>query len=348
MSTESTLKQLVNGFAGAALLTDAQGILLVANLRARALFPALMEGRLVSGVIRNSEFQDSLQQVLEGGRSTDLAFVLRKPSKRHLGANIIGIDGEGGERFVFIHLRDREEEENLARMRMNFIASASHELRTPLASLVGFIETLQGAAKDDPAAREQFLEIMAAQAQRMQRLLDDLLSLSRIEMEAHAVPADIVDMNALAERAAETMCPQAQERGVTLKLIREAGRATVRGNADQLEQVAQNLISNAITYGGDGGEVRIRVRALPADRRHGPRVAFSVRDFGPGIAKEHIPHLTERFYRVDKEASRNRGGTGLGLAIVKHLVQAHRGTLKIRSKPGQGAKFTVEIPAAEA
>ncbi len=347
MSTEGTLKQLVNGFAGAALLADAQGMLLAANLRARALFPALMEGRLVSGVIRNSEFQESLQQVLEGGRSTDVAFVLRKPAKRHLGANIIGIDGARRERFVFIHLRDREEEENLARMRMNFIASASHELRTPLASLLGFIETLQGAAKDDPEAREQFLEIMGAQARRMQRLLDDLLSLSRIEMEAHAVPEDIVDMNALAERAVETMRLQARERKVKLTLILDAEQAMVRGNADQLEQVAQNLISNAITYGGDGGEVRIRVRPLPADKRHGPRVAFSVRDFGPGIAKEHIPHLTERFYRVDKQVSRNRGGTGLGLAIVKHLVQAHRGTLKIRSKLGEGAKFTVEIPAAD-
>ncbi len=347
MSTEETLRQLVNGFAGAALLTDAQGLLLVANLRARALFPALMEGRLVSGVIRNSEFQENFHLILEGGRSTEVAFVLRKPSKRHLGANIIGIDGERGERFVFIHLRDREEEENLARMRMNFIASASHELRTPLASLLGFIETLQGAAKDDPVAREQFLEIMEAQARRMQRLLDDLLSLSRIEMEAHTVPEDTVDMNALAERVVETMRLQAEEHGVLLELVRDAGNAVVRGNADQLEQVAQNLISNAITYGGEGGRVRIRVRSLPAGRKHGPRVAFSVRDFGPGIAKEHIPHLTERFYRVDKQASRNRGGTGLGLAIVKHLVQAHRGVLKIRSKPGEGAKFTVEIPAAD-
>jgi two-component system phosphate regulon sensor histidine kinase PhoR len=247
--------------------------------------------------------------------------------------------------------RDRTRETRLDAMRADFVANASHELRTPLTSLIGFIETLRGPAEGDVAAQRRFLTIMAEQAARMHRLIDDLLSLSRIEMVEHAAPSGAVALEPLLRRVAEGFEPRLKPRGTRLELEIEAGLPSIPADADQLAQVLTNLLDNAVKYGREGGRVRLSARRVePASgtqrgvRR--PGLAIAVTDDGPGIPPEHLPRLTERFYRVDAGRSRAVGGTGLGLAIVKHIVNRHRGRLEITSAPGQGACFEVWLPEA--
>jgi two-component system phosphate regulon sensor histidine kinase PhoR len=240
-------------------------------------------------------------------------------------------------------------------MRVDFVANVSHELRTPLATLLGFIETLQGPARDDAEARDRFLEIMKAQGNRMSRLVNDLLSLSRIETNEHKPPSERVALGPVLEGVKATLDLEARRKDMTVRLDAEAGLPAVIGAEDELAQVAQNLLDNAIKYGRPGTEITVTARLaerLPASFPGGPgggpggaaAVAIAVRDRGDGIPPEHIPRLTERFYRVDTARSRELGGTGLGLAIVKHIVSRHRGALTIQSTPGDGSVFTVFIP----
>ena len=235
-------------------------------------------------------------------------------------------------------LRDVTEARTLDRMRADFVANASHELRTPLASVLGFIETLQGPARDDAVAREKFLVVMAEQARRMARLIDDLLSLSRIEQHIHVPPQDHVDLASLAAEMVDNLRPMADGAGAELRL-QAHGPVVIAGDRDELLRAVENLIENAIKYGG-AGPVDIAVEAGDGVAR------FSVRDHGPGVAARHIPRLTERFYRVDTTESRAKGGAGLGLAIVKHIVGRHRGRLTIESAPGEGATFAFVAPLA--
>jgi len=241
----------------------------------------------------------------------------------------------------------------IERMRSDFVANASHELRTPLAALSGFIETLAGPARDDPEARARFLETMAAEAQRMTRLVNDLLSLSRIESIEHQPPNDSVDLLDCLDTVAGTLRPYAQRRAVDLEVRRPERLAPILADRDQLIQLLTNLIDNAIKYGGEGTPVVIACERLAAaPHGAGPlsgraTVRVVVEDDGPGIAREHLPRVTERFFRVDPARSRQLGGTGLGLAIVKHIVRRHRGHLAIESELGRGTRVTVYLPAAE-
>ena len=223
-------------------------------------------------------------------------------------------------------------------MRADFVANVSHELRTPLTSLIGFIETLRGPAKDDVAAQERFLGIMQEQADRMYRLIADLLSLSRIEMEEHSVPRGRVDLPLLAQKVSDGLSFKARDRNMQVVIEAPANLPPVAGDEDQLTQVLQNLIDNALKYGEPDTEVQVRAVA------NGETVELSIRDHGQGIPREHLPRLTERFYRVDAARSREMGGTGLGLAIVKHIVNRHRGKLTITSKPSYGSTFTISFP----
>jgi two-component system, OmpR family, phosphate regulon sensor histidine kinase PhoR len=232
-------------------------------------------------------------------------------------------------------------------MRMEFVANASHELRTPLAAVSGFIETLRGPAKDDAVAREKFLGIMSEQAQRMTRLIDDLLVLSRVEMRAHLVPVTVADLNHVAAEAVRLAASLAKKEAAILDLELSGADMKLPGDHDELLQAAQNLVQNAVKYGRTGGRVTIRT-ARERDRRGGMVVRFSVTDDGPGIAAEHLPRLTERFYRVNTAASRQKGGTGLGLAIVKHIAARHRGRVDVQSAPGQGSTFSLVFPAGGA
>jgi two-component system phosphate regulon sensor histidine kinase PhoR len=223
-------------------------------------------------------------------------------------------------------------------MRADFVANASHELRTPLASLSGFIETLQGSARNDPQARERFLDIMKAQANRMARLIDDLLSLSRIELKAHVQPESQVDLAPIVRQVADGLLTLARDRGVEIGIDLPPEPLMVRADRDELIRVFENLVENALKYGASGK--RVDIALSPTDNE----ALIAVRDYGPGIAPEHLPRLTERFYRVDVAESRAQGGTGLGLALVKHILHRHRARMTIDSAPGKGATFTVRLP----
>ncbi len=295
-------------------------------------------GRPLSSALREPALRDAIEEVLATGKSRSLEITVPVPVERRYGLHLGPVAAGAGGMLVIAEIRDLTAQRALERMRADFVANASHELRTPLASLSGFIDTLAGHAKDDPEAREKFLGIMQQQAQRMRRLIDDLLSLSRVEMNEHIAPGANCDLAALVAEVLATLTPQlAQAR---IRIVQELAEepVEVRGEAAELAQVILNLIDNAIRYGGDGKTITIRLRT------NGPMAALTVRDEGPGIAREHLPRLTERFYRVNDKESRDKGGTGLGLAIVKHILNRHRGQLVIESRPGEGAAFTMMVP----
>jgi two-component system phosphate regulon sensor histidine kinase PhoR len=272
-------------------------------------------------------------------------------------------DDKAGVRQLVVMLRDETDARRTERMRADFLANASHELRTPLASLAGFVETLRTHAKDDTEAREKFLGIMAQQATRMARLVDDLLSLSRIELNEHIAPSGKVDLPRTIQDVCDAIKPLTGERAVVISVEVDPKVTPVTGDRDQLVQVIQNLVDNAVKYTPRGGKVRVRLEAAPsqeaarAPSRAGvglsllspdatdghAYVVLRVTDEGPGIARQHLPRLSERFYRVEGQRS---GGTGLGLAIVKHVVNRHRGGLMVESAEGEGSTFSVYLPAA--
>ena len=326
------------------ILLNPAGHVLFCNAPARGLFASLRQGSHISSVIRTPEFLDAVSAAPERGRAVTVTYAERVPVGRRMAATVAPLT-RGGERAgnILVLLRDLTEVERINQMRADFIANASHELRTPLASLRGFIETLQSSAKQDPGARERFLPIMAEQASRMTRLIDALLSLSRVEMNAHVPPSDLVDLNDVINAAKDTLEPLAREMGFRFEFGRFPRPAIVRGDRDELVQVLQNLVQNALKYGEKGGVVRIEAKHIPSLGRQAGRYAIAVIDKGPGIAPEHLPRLTERFYRVDVASSREKGGTGLGLAIVKHILNRHRGELAIASTPGKGSTFTVML-----
>jgi two-component system, OmpR family, phosphate regulon sensor histidine kinase PhoR len=282
------------------------------------------------------------------GLSKSVEIIDRMPYARRVLVSISPLDKRSENNRparLLVQFRDVSEQDRLAQMRSDFIANASHELRTPLASLKGFIETLQGPASNDAAARKRFLAIMEAQAARMARILDDLLSLSRIEMRVHVTPSDTIEISNLVRDVAQGLEPIARNSGISLQYDTAHETALVKGDRDELVQVFQNLIQNAIKYGNPGGHVGVSVRRELANASRVGRVVVSIADDGPGIADVHLPRLTERFYRVDTAASREKGGTGLGLAIVKHILNRHRGELKIISTPGKGSTFSVVLDA---
>ncbi len=249
-------------------------------------------------------------------------------------------DGVAGALCLF---EDTSDAEQIGQMRREFVANVSHELRTPLTALLGFIETLRGAARDDAAAREKFLQIMAREAGRMNRLVSDLLQLSQVEAAERVRPADLVDIVALAKSTVATLRPVADQTGTQITVSGLAAPIWVQGDADQLVQVFQNLIENAVKYGG-GSPVQVNFSRSQDRAISGAAISATVSDAGEGIDPIHLPRLTERFYRVDNHRSREQGGTGLGLAIVKHIINRHRGRLRIESVPGEGSKFTVILP----
>jgi two-component system phosphate regulon sensor histidine kinase PhoR len=244
---------------------------------------------------------------------------------------------------VVITVHDLTPIRRVEEMRADFVANVSHELRTPLAALTGFIDTLQGSARDDPAARERFLGIMQAQAWRMARLIDDLLSLSRIELRAHQRPDTPVDVVPIVRQVVDGLQMLARDREVTIEVDAPTEPLIAPGDRDELIRLFENLIENGLKYGASGKRLEIAIARIERpDRKQ--EALVSVHDHGPGIAAEHLPRLTERFYRVDVGESRAQGGTGLGLALVKHILNRHQGTLTIDSKAGEGATFTVRLP----
>ncbi len=329
------------------ILVDRRSLVRETNAAAVALLPSLRKNHPLSFALRAPEVLDGIEEVLRSGSATKVEYSERVPTERNFEVLIGPLESPGngsvGERDVMLFFRDLTDARRLENMRVDFIANVSHELRTPLASVLGFIETLQGPARNDATARERFLEIIREQAQRMTRLIDDLLSLSRIELRAHMTPRALLDLAAVTRQIIDTLTPLARENDVAIEAALPETPIMIRGDRDELLRVVENLLENAIKYGGSGKRVEIGLERV---RDPDAGVRLSVRDFGPGIAPEHLPRLTERFYRGDATQSREKGGTGLGLAIVKHIVVRHRGKLMIESNIGKGAVFTAEFPAA--
>ncbi len=339
------LGAMINALPEPVFIVDAETRVFAANEVAFTIAPALRLNEPLSRGLRSPDMLDAVSRVLAGGPAEKTAWDERAPVERWFEAHVAPMRVAEFEIAALVNLRDLTEARRVERMRVDFVANASHELRTPLASLQGFVETLQGPAKDDAAARENFLSIMREQAQRMSRLIDDLLSLSRIEQHMHLRPATPVDFTLLVAHIVDTLTPMAEENGVALSLDL-APNVIVPGDRDELARVIENLIENAIKYGRSENSAFKPVEI--SLNRKGAQATFSVRDRGPGVAPEHIPRLTERFYRVDDGKSRAKGGTGLGLAIVKHIVLRHRGRLAIESMLGRGALFKVVLPAEDA
>ncbi len=336
--------RLIDGLPEPALVLSRQGIVLRFNAQAAESYSALKAGAPVSTALRHPQLLDAIDGAATHQRHQVVALNEVVPVERWLSAAVSWIAPQGAgpnDPAVFVFLRDLTEQERIGQMRADFVANASHELKTPLASVLGFIETLRGPAREDEKAREEFLGVMAREAERMKRVIDDLLSLSRVEMKAHLRPTDPVDINEVLDYVRGSLERLSAGYGITIELQRLDGPAYVLGEREGLIQVFENLVNNAVKYGNDGGLVRI-VAAREGARE--PMLSVAVIDNGPGIPEEHLPRLTERFYRVNVAASRDRGGTGLGLSIVKHVLNRHRGQLRIASKPGEGSKFTVLLP----
>ena len=332
----------LNGLPHPALLIGPDARVLRANLAAEALFGQGLVGRHQAFVLRRPEPLAAIEAALNGQAST-ARLVIPGPGPEavwQMSAWPVGqVGGAQGAACLF---EDQTRAEQAEQMRRDFVANVSHELKTPLTALLGFIETLQGPARNDAAARDRFLGIMAREADRMNRLVRDLLHLSRVESQERQRPDGRIDLAALARSVAATLRPTADRAGVTLEATGLDAEFLVRADADQMTQVLTNLIENAVKYGASGGMARVSLTRESGPR--GPLARLMVEDRGEGIEPQHLPRLSERFYRVDGHRSREKGGTGLGLAIVKHIAQRHRGRLVIESEPGNGARFSVLLP----
>ena len=332
------------------LLIDSDRRVVRANGAAEELLGPNPAGRDLATVLRNPAVLQAVDAVLNGEAQANVEFSFPVPVERHFSARIASVAGPDGEGpAVIVALYDLTAIKRAEQMRSDFVANASHELRTPLSVLSGCIDTLRGSARDDPDAQSEFLGLMQGHAERMTRLVEDLLALSRIELNEHTLPGENTDVGQLAAGVAESLAFTAKSRNIEITLDIAADLPTIAGDRDELSQALQNLIDNAIKYAVPDTTILVTARLARDGIPHSLAgvqqcIALAVGDQGEGIAPEHLPRLTERFYRVDTARSRELGGTGLGLAIVKHVVSRHRGTLTIESDTGKGSVFTVWLP----
>ncbi|MFN7104480.1 MAG: phosphate regulon sensor histidine kinase PhoR [Pseudorhizobium sp.] len=337
----SEIAATIDALETPALLLDQEANVLFQNRASDRLLGALPMGVHVSGRLRSPAVLDMVRETLATGRPNQIEHAERLPSQQVYMVRIAPIElvrADDPGQLYLLCFRDISELRRLDQMRSDFVANASHELRTPLASLRGFIETLQGPAKSDPKAHERFLAIMLDQSTRMSRLVDDLLSLSRLELKANVAPEWKVDLVPLLSHVRDSLAPLAEDLGVVINLHLPDTPVEVTGDRDELVQVFENLMENACKYGQEGGRVDVYLKAVEARP-----VEVTVIDHGPGIPSEHVPRLTERFYRVSVADSRSKKGTGLGLAIVKHILTRHRARLIVTSEVGKGSQFTVRF-----
>lgn len=347
-------------------ILDADGIIEHANPAAEEFLNAKeLEGRHFVAALRAPTVFEAAEDVIKGDAAHIVDFTMTGSVERYCRAFVAPLDDAKPRERVLVYVRDLTGERRVEQMRADFVASASHELRTPLASLLGFIETLRGHAKNDEEAREKFLGIMQGQAERMQRLVADLMSLSRIELHEHVPPQTNVDLAAVAEDVIDSLRPVLEQSAAIVDFENLAdGALPIIGDRDELFQAVQNLVDNAVKYGGEPAMIKVKTGrgaapSLSMDgevaHRSGDTAAqiaarvgcpvenivfVQVRDFGPGIERSDLPRLTERFYRVNIERSKKSGGTGLGLAIVKHIVNRHKGGLQVESRLAGGTAFT--------
>jgi two-component system, OmpR family, phosphate regulon sensor histidine kinase PhoR len=328
---------ILDVFPNPSIIFDGQGVALIVNPAAKQAFRGLDIGIGFNQWFRDANVLAAFSKVKGSGKPANVELVEKRPLERAFRVDIAPIDASTN--AILMVFTEHTEALRVDRMRADFIANASHELRTPLTAVTGFLETLQGPARNDVVNRDRFIVLMLEQTQRMARLIDDLLSLSRFETQSAPGKMQAVDIGLLAGTTVDALAGLAAQHDVKIENALLPGTLTVDGDPDELTQVLQNLIENAIKYGAAGGRIEIGA-ANPNVREKG----FFVRDFGAGIPSEHIPRLTERFYRVDVEASRQQKGTGLGLAIVKHILTRHRARLVIESRQGEGSTFSILFP----
>lgn len=341
-----TPEEFVSAIPAPCAYITQDGIVNAISPALEAMFGTAIRRRHYITAFRQPALIDRIEAALQSGKRESGRYIGR--DRGHDTTHLVTVspvqhDGRGAGVLVF--LEDMTHLEEAGERRSEFVANVSHELRTPLTAIAGFIETLRGPAREDAEARERFLEIMDHETRRMNRLVDDLLSLSRVEDMERVRPLEPVDLAEVISAVVRGLAPQAEARAATLTLRGAEGPVRLPGDADQLTQVFTNLIENAIKYGREGGQVEVAVEQCDHAKLLGAAgVRVSVHDDGPGIDARHLGRLTERFYRVDSHRSRGMGGTGLGLAIVKHIVNRHRGRLRIESTPGEGSMFTVFLP----
>ncbi|MBP1885806.1 two-component system phosphate regulon sensor histidine kinase PhoR [Ensifer mexicanus] len=323
------------------LVVGADETVLFQNVAAEKAFGMIPPNSDLSARVRSPGILDMVRETIATGKINQIEHTERLPSDAVYVVRVapaeIGTDASSRRIFLLTY-RDISQARRIDRMRSDFVANASHELRTPLASLRGFIETLQGPARNDPKAQEKFFVIMHEQVTRMSRLVDDLLSLSRLELKSHLAPEDMVDLAPLLGHVRDSLLPLATELDVAISLDVPDAPVLVPGDRDELIEVFENLIENACKYGQEGKKVEVRLTGGESEQAE-----VTVTDHGPGIPAEHVPRITERFYRVNVEASRSKKGTGLGLAIVKHILTRHRARLLVHSEVGKGTIFTVRF-----
>jgi two-component system phosphate regulon sensor histidine kinase PhoR len=338
----SQVQSIIAAMPDPVVVIDRAGTIVAVNEPARAIVPTLQLAQPLKAALRASEVIEAVERALASGARQLVQFSERDPVERWYEVHIVpAMPGE--QRLLILTFRDLTPLYRVEQMRADFVANASHELRTPLAALSGFIDTLQGPARDDPDARAKFLSIMQTQASRMARLIDDLLSLSRIELRSHLSPDTPVELVGIVRQVLDGLQTLASEREVEL-VLRAPHKVNILGDRDELTRLFENLVENGLKYGASGKRVDVKVEIVRAGSQN--EVAVSVRDWGPGIGPEHVPRLTERFYRVDVGQSRAEGGTGLGLALVKHILNRHRGRLTIDSALGAGSTFIAHLPLA--
>lgn len=339
------VEAVLSGLPDAVIALNEEGHVVAWNPPAKRFAPALARDIPLSLALRSPDVIEAVRRASASGSAERVEVYERVPIDHWTEAYVIPVPLTAGRagRLMMLTLHDLTSAKRIEQMRADFVANVSHELRTPLASLSGFIETLQGPARSDSAAQQRFLAIMKEQATRMARLIDDLLSLSSIELKETIRPEQDVDLIGIIRQVVDGLQPLAHERGVVISCELPRHAQMVRGDRDELIRVFENIVENALKYGGSGKRVDIMFSV--DDARN---VAVAVRDYGPGIDPLHVPRLTERFYRVDIAESRAQGGTGLGLALVKHILNRHQGRLLIDSKLGEGATFTVVLPLEHA
>lgn len=339
------IKTIVDGLPLAAMVVDQSRRLVCLNTLAEEIWGTGLANRHYEVALRNPVLTGAIAECFRDRKTfqTRISTIIGSREST-FSLKVAAIEGEAFQ-GVLATFEDVSPLEDVGQMRRDFVANVSHELRTPLTALLGFIETLRGPAKDDARARDRFLGIMQTEASRMNRLVRDLLSLSRVESEERIRPGQQLDLLGTVQSTVKALEPIAEDKGISVNLTAPNGEVMVNGDCDQLNQVFTNLIENAIKYGGNGGDVSVTVTVLDRDPTvRGPAVRVEVTDQGQGIDPIHIPRLTERFYRVDSHRSREMGGTGLGLAIVKHIINRHRGRIQISSALGEGSTFTVTLP----
>ena len=343
---KKSVQTILNGLSVAVFVIDAHQIIRFGNLAAKERFGIKAKDDELFSVIPAIECKKAANRVLKGETTVSLELTLQDVVPTTFRLIVTRLDAEltGKKARAIISLEDISHIREAEQMRIDFVANVSHELRSPLTSLSGFIETLQGPAKNDPQARERFLDLMLNDAQRMSRLIGDLLSLSKLQASERFAPQETVNLDNILRRVVASLEPISNSEETSISLTVSENLPMVIGDTDELTQVFQNLIENGIKYSKRGTEVIVVAEPDPS---HENQLRISVRDHGEGIDPQHIPRLTERFYRVDKGRSRDMGGTGLGLAIVKHILIRHRAYLHIDSKLGLGSIFSVFLPVAE-